>query len=158
MLYLVSQNDNQNENAFENAMRNLVRKAVSVCVATLMMAGLSGVVGNVAFASNPNLALSEIKAHELMDLDVAYQVLEFHQDVLNAQQEKVGVLAAALDQALNTYSDGNVDGLRGDVPLLVQRVTQSFRTFDSAHASLQDQKIEVGNFEYAIEILEFFAD
>ncbi|MGB1160481.1 MAG: hypothetical protein ACPG40_04655 [Alphaproteobacteria bacterium] len=135
-----------------------VQKAGSIGAAALMFVGLSGATSNVAFGSDAGLAVSEIEAHELTDLEVAYQVLEFRQDVFSAQQEKVGVLAAALDQALDHYADGSTDGLRGDVPLLAQRVTQSFRAFDRAQDRLQSLELEVGNVEYAIEILAFFAD
>ena len=139
-------------------MISWVKKAGTVRAVALMVVGLLGVTTQAAWASDPTLALSEIEAHELQDLDVAYQVLEFHQDVLGAQQEKVGVLAGALDQALDLYADGTADGLRGDVPLLAQRVTQSFRAFDAAQANLAVLELEVSNVEYAIEILAFFAD
>ena len=135
-----------------------VQKAGCIGAAALMIVGLSGVASNVALGSNAGLAVSEIEAHELTDLEVAYQVLEFRQDVFSAQQEKVGVLATALDQALDHYADGSTDGLRGDVPLLVQRVTQSFRAFDRAQDHLQSLELEVGDVEYAIEVLAFFAD
>ena len=129
---------------------------------TLAAAGFSLFSSNAAFASDKAAPLSlfnKVEPHELPDVEVGVQNLEFVAGLAEAKNDEVQHLILSMQDAFENYASSHtiLSSMGDELSAQKQNVALAFRAFDAAQAELQQLEVEVDKYEYAIEVLEFLA-
>ena len=144
----------------EGVMREALRLTKAVMFVLACALSLSLLAGSAAHASNPIWLLSDIAPHELTDVDLAVLIRDLHLAVLEDHKSQAQALEEALAEAIRALN-GTQDAAGATPDLkanLSANVTLAFRNMDAVLGDIQTLEVTVQKYNYAIEILNFFAD
>ena len=132
-------------------------------LAALTAVGFSSAFGNSALASDKAAVLSgfnKVEPHELRDIEVGVENLQFVAGLAAVKHDEVQDLVHSMQDAFDRYASTltSVEPMSDELLAQQQNVALAFKTFDAAQTRLYELEMEMGKYEYAIEILEFFAD
>ena len=131
-------------------------------LAALAAVGSSAAFGNSALAGDKAAALSgfnKVEPHELRDIEVGVENLQFVAGLAAMKHDEVQDLVHSMHDAFDRYASAptSVGPMSDELLAHQQNVALAFKTFDAAQTHLRELEVEMGKYEYAIEILEFFA-
>ena len=138
------------------------QKFKMLALGTLAAAGVSLSFSNAAFASDKAAPLSlfnKVEPHELLDVEVGVQNLEFVAGLAAAKNDEVQDLILVMQDAFDHYAASQtiLSPMGDELSDQKQTFALAFKAFDAAHAELQQLEVEVDRYEYAIEVLKFLA-
>ena len=142
-------------------MREALRLTKAVMFVLACALGLSLLTGSTAHASNPIWLLDDIEPHELTDVDLAVLIRDVHLDVLEDHKSQAQGLEEALAEATSALNGTQRDeaGATPDLKAnLSANVTLAFRNMDAVLGDIETLEVTVQKYNYAIEVLNFFAD
>ena len=133
---------------------------------SLLLSGMTLLPAGAALASDLDArgaALNAVQAHELSDIDTGIQILELIDDLAQAKDNEIQNLILSMQDDINSFELASMTQMQAgnaqnDLSELVLDVTLSFKAFDAAQYQLEYLELEAANYEYALEILAFFAD
>ena len=133
---------------------------------SLLLSGMALLPSGAALASDLDArgaALNAVQAHELTDIDTGIQILELIDDLAEAKDNEIQNLILSMQDDINSFELASMTQMQAgnaqnDLSELALDVTLSFKAFDAAQYQLEYLELEAANYEYALEILAFFAD
>ncbi|MGA0236065.1 MAG: hypothetical protein ACO3NE_10795 [Alphaproteobacteria bacterium] len=133
---------------------------------SLLLSGMALLPAGAALASDLDArgaALNAVQAHELSDIDTGIQILELIDDLAQAKDNEIQNLILSMQDDINSFELASMTQMQAgnaqnDLSELALDVTLSFKAFDAAQYQLEYLELEAANYEYALEILAFFAD
>ena len=133
---------------------------------SLLFSGMALIPTGTALASDLNAraaALDAVQAHELSDIETGTQILELIDDLAEAKDTEIQDLILSMQDDINSFELASMtrmqaENTQNDLSELALDVTLSFKAFDAAQYQLEYLELEAANYEYALEILAFFAD
>jgi hypothetical protein len=133
---------------------------------SLLLSGMALLPAGAALASDLDArgaALNAVQAHELTDIDTGIQILELIDDLAEAKDNEIQNLILSMQDDINSFELASMKQMQAgnaqnDLSELALDVTLSFKAFDAAQYQLEHLELEAANYEYALEILAFFAD
>jgi hypothetical protein len=133
---------------------------------SLLLSGMALLPAGAALASDldaQGAALNAVQAHELSDIDTGIQILELIDDLAQAKDNEIQNLILSMQDDINSFELASMTQMQAgnaqnDLSELALDVTLSFKAFDAAQYQLEYLELEAANYEYALEILAFFAD
>ena len=135
-------------------------------IGALTLSSVALLPTGAALASDLNArgaAVDAIQAHELRDIQTGTQILELIDNLAEAKGDEIKGLILSMQDKINSFELASMTQMKAedtqiDVSELALNVTLSFKAFDAAQYQLGTLELEAANFEYAVEILAFFAD
>jgi hypothetical protein len=133
---------------------------------SLLLSGMALLPAGAALASDLDArgaALNAVQAHELSDIDTGIQILELIDDLAQAKDNEIQNLILSMQDDIISFELASMTQMQAgnaqnDLSELALDVTLSFKAFDAAQYQLEYLELEAANYEYALEILAFFAD
>ena len=138
----------------------------ALAIGSLLLSGMALLPSGAALASDLDArgaALNAVQAHELTDIDTGIQILELIDDLAEAKDNEIQNLILSMQDDINSFELASMTQMQAgnaqnDLSELALDVTLSFKAFDAAQYQLEYLELEAANYEYALEILAFFAD
>jgi len=138
----------------------------ALAIGSLLLSGMALLPSGAALASDLDArgaALNAVQAHELSDIDTGIQILELIDDLAEAKDNEIQNLILSMQDDINSFELASMTQMQAgnaqnDLSELALDVTLSFKAFDAAQYQLEYLELEAANYEYALEILAFFAD